>query len=463
MEPLEDRRLLADTGSIAGHIWWDTNGNGLQDPGEQPRVTGTVFLDLNNSGTLESGEPLAFTNATGNYEFSNLAAGSYTVRHLIPSDSALSYPKPDSQFNIELTFADDIPDAIRSGIQQAADRWMKIVIGDLPDEGAIDDLQINVVSGDLADTILATGGPDQFRAGSNLPYHGVVTWSDTSLNETTDRALQIALHEIAHVLGFGTMWQNLKLTETQLGAPVYTGQAALAMYKFAIDSAAKFVPVEPDPDDATAGAHWASSFAAVNDQVFDIMASKLTQNATGRFISTVTIAAIADLGYQVNFAQADLDWPATQNKYAPMRKDAPAAADGKSYSVTLADNGTEVSLDFGIKSASVTFPTGPKPQLMGTLSGLAFIDLNKNGRKDRTEKNLTCTIFFDMDKDGVLDASEPRIKIKTGSYKFTQIPLGTYRLKVLLPRGIKLAATIKPLKMTATKLNQKLNIVGIRV
>src|SRR5207248_10935860 len=135
--------------------------------------------------------------------------------------------------------------------------------------------------GQLPHIILATGGPDQFRAGSYLPYHGVVTWANASLNESTDRATQIALHEIAHVLGFGTLWQDLKLSEIQLGGPVYTGQAALAMYNLAVDSTAEFVPVEPDPDDATAGEHWASSFAAVNDQVFDIMASKLTQNATG--------------------------------------------------------------------------------------------------------------------------------------------------------------------------------------
>jgi hypothetical protein len=67
-----------------------------------------------------------------------------------------------------------------------------------------------------------------------------------------------------------------------------------------------------------------------------------------------------------------------------------------------------------------------------------------------------------MDRDGVLDSTEPRIKIRLGAYKFTGIPLGTYRLKLLLPRGVKLAVPIKPLKMIATKLTQKMNIVGRR-
>src|SRR5207244_7022870 len=178
MESLESRCLLSDTGTITGHIWWDTNGNGLPDPGEAPRVYGSVYLDSNSDGAFEPGEPLALTNASGNYQFTGLAPGSYTIRHLVPTDSVLSYPQPpSSDFNIELNFADDIPQNIRDGIQQAADRWQKIVIGDLPDEGDIDDLKIDVVSGQLGLDILATGGPDQFRTLSKLPYHGVITWS----------------------------------------------------------------------------------------------------------------------------------------------------------------------------------------------------------------------------------------------------------------------------------------------
>jgi len=370
MERLEERSLLAgDLGTISGHTWRDGNGNGLQDPGETERAAGTVFLDLNSTGTFDTGEPIAVASLDGNYVFAGLNPGTYTVRHLIGSDSALSYPMAASQFNIALSFADDIPENIRAGVRQAADRWMKIIVGDLPDEGGIDDISIDVQSGQLAENILATGGPDQFRSGSNLPYHGVVTWADVGLNESTIRATDIAMHEIAHVLGFGTMWQNQKLVETQLGAPVYTGQAALAMYRFAVDSKAAGVPIQLDADDATAGSHWASSWAAVNDSVFDVMASYLSQNVGGRFISTVTVAAMQDLGYQVNYSQGDLDWPSTKDKYAALRKDAPVSPDGQSFTVTLAAGQVQAGLDFGVKGASVTFPSGPKPVLKGTLSG----------------------------------------------------------------------------------------------
>jgi len=463
MEPLEGRCLLSDTSSISGHIWWDANGNGLADPGEKPRVFGSVYIDSNNNGAYEVGEPLTATNSGGDYQFTNLAPGSYTVRHLIPGDSVLSYPTAGaSQFNIDLSFADDIPETIRQGIRQAADRWMQIIVGDVPDQGDIDDIQIDVVSGPLPDTILATGGPDQFRTGSNLPYHGLVTWADASLNESTSRAEDIALHEIAHVLGFGTMWQSEGLLGTQLGAPVYTGQAALAMYRFAVDENARGVPVEPDAGDAATGEHWASSWAAVNDEIFDVMAAKLSQNQIGRFISTVTVGALQDLGYQVNYSQADLNWPSTKDKYAAPRTDAPLGADAKSYRVALAAGQAETGLDFGVNQGPVSFPWGPKPVVMGTLSGKAFIDLNANGRRDRGEKNLLCTLFFDVDRDGVLDSNEPKIKIKLGSYQVTGVPVGTWKLGVLLPKGLKLAAKLKPLTLSASKLIVHLNLIARR-
>ena len=183
-----------DVGIIKGQIWLDANGNELQDPSESPRVAGTVFLDSNNNATFDSGEPFAVTDSQGNYEFAGLAPGSYTVRHLIGSDSSLSYPLAPSGFNIDLSFADDIPQAIRDGVRQAADRWMKIIVSELPDVDGIDDLAINVVSGQLPGSILATGGPDQLRTASHLPYHGVITWSQSSLAETSTRAADIALH-----------------------------------------------------------------------------------------------------------------------------------------------------------------------------------------------------------------------------------------------------------------------------
>src|SRR5204862_2285831 len=133
------------------------------------------------------------------------------------------------------------------------------------------------------------------------------------------------------------------------------------MYKCAVDPNAKGVAVEPDPDDAAVGEHWASSWAAVNDQIFDVMAAHLSLSQIGRFISTVTVGAMQDLGYQVNYSQADLDWPSTKDKYPALRTDPPIGADAKSYTVTIAAGQTEAGLDFGVNQGPVRFPWGAKP------------------------------------------------------------------------------------------------------
>jgi len=42
----------------------------------------TIYLDLNNNGTLDAGEPSTLTDANGNYAFTNLQPGNYIVREV---------------------------------------------------------------------------------------------------------------------------------------------------------------------------------------------------------------------------------------------------------------------------------------------------------------------------------------------------------------------------------------------
>lgn len=51
------------------------------DAGETGR---TVFLDLDGNGQLSAGEPSATTDADGAYRFTNLPAGTYTIRQVFP-------------------------------------------------------------------------------------------------------------------------------------------------------------------------------------------------------------------------------------------------------------------------------------------------------------------------------------------------------------------------------------------
>lgn len=80
--------------AIRGGVFADTNANGTRDPGERGLDGVTVYLDLNNNGALDAGEPQTATSAdqfytpavdeAGTYAFTHLAAGTYTVRTVVP-------------------------------------------------------------------------------------------------------------------------------------------------------------------------------------------------------------------------------------------------------------------------------------------------------------------------------------------------------------------------------------------
>ncbi len=80
------------TGSISGYVFKDLDNDGVMDAGEpgmsESQYIGTkVYIDANNNGVFDSGSELyaypMYPN--GDYTFTSLAAGTYTVRVVAPS------------------------------------------------------------------------------------------------------------------------------------------------------------------------------------------------------------------------------------------------------------------------------------------------------------------------------------------------------------------------------------------
>jgi protocatechuate 3,4-dioxygenase beta subunit len=67
------------TGSVGDRVWLDTNANGVQDAGETG-INGVTVELLNASNTVVG---TATTSGDGNYTFSNLTAGTYSVRVVV--------------------------------------------------------------------------------------------------------------------------------------------------------------------------------------------------------------------------------------------------------------------------------------------------------------------------------------------------------------------------------------------
>jgi hypothetical protein len=84
-------------GEIRGTKYIDRNGDGKLKGSDHSRLAGvTIYLDLNNNGQLDPGEPSTVTNRFGDYRFPSLPAGTYVVREVVQPGWEQTYPKSGS-------------------------------------------------------------------------------------------------------------------------------------------------------------------------------------------------------------------------------------------------------------------------------------------------------------------------------------------------------------------------------
>lgn len=211
------------------------------------------------------------------------------------------------EFQIDVTMTGLTADQ-QQVVQQAVDRWETIIVGDLPNvvyQGqVIDDLEIDIsgVAIDGVGGVLGQASATAYRAASNLPFLGFIEFdtADVASMQADGSLLSVLEHEIAHVLGFGVIWSDLGLlTGTSTSNPRFTGAHATAAYNALFGTNASAVPVESGGGAGTRLSHW-------SEAVFG------TELMTGWFnagrsnpLSRITVASMADLGYEVNMAAAD--------------------------------------------------------------------------------------------------------------------------------------------------------------
>ena len=247
--------------------------------------------------------------------------------------------EPDTSFDIELRYLGTQPTATQRTIfRAAADEWESVITSGLgfriiidstltcedddpsPFGDYIDDLRIYVRLEriDGFSGTLGAAGPCVRRSGG-LPLIGDVTLDTADLGRLGSAALRrLAVHEMAHVLGFGTSFQwDALLRNPATGYVPGPGQPALPDTHFAGRSAVNAfneiggasytgakVPVENDTEEYVPGGldgHWRES-------VFDteLMTASLSIDANAsQPLSKVTIAALADLGYSVDYTRAE--------------------------------------------------------------------------------------------------------------------------------------------------------------
>ncbi|MEE8291761.1 MAG: leishmanolysin-related zinc metalloendopeptidase [Candidatus Tectomicrobia bacterium] len=217
-------------------------------------------------------------------------------------------PQPSSQFNIEVNFTGGLTTRQRRAFSLAAARWSELIVGDLPDipvQGQrIDDVRIDA-SGEVIDgagRILGQAGPTRVRTDGGLPITGVMSFDVADL-ETLERngsLVNVVIHEMGHVLGIGTLWQRMGLLQGAGTAnPIFVGANAMREYGALLRVNRPMpVPVANTGGAGTRDGHWRESIFG-NELMTGFLDGGINP------VSRVTVAALEDMGYQVNYAAAD--------------------------------------------------------------------------------------------------------------------------------------------------------------
>ena len=137
----------------------------------------------------------------------------------------------------------------------------------------------------------------------DLTFYGIMFFDTADLDrlETLGFFDEVVVHEMGHVLGFGSLWNFNRSLRTGTGTadPRFTGPLAIAAYDKLGGSGT--VPVEGDEGGAgTLNTHW-------DEATFfnELMTGFLNSSANANPLSGLSVAAMGDLGYVVNLGSGD--------------------------------------------------------------------------------------------------------------------------------------------------------------
>jgi len=217
-----------------------------------------------------------------------------------------------SPYTIDVRFLGGLSQAQMDAFARAADRWTRMIVGDLPsvvvEDETIDDILI-LAQGTAIDgpgRILGQAGPTHLRpvsAGSAafLPAKGIMSFdtADLARMEQDGTLNDVITHEMGHVLGIGTVWSRKGLLRRAgTSNPTFTGRGAMREYGRLRGSGPTRVPVENTGGQGTADSHWRETIFR-NELMSGFIA------AAGNPISRVTVASLGDVGYAVNLEAAE--------------------------------------------------------------------------------------------------------------------------------------------------------------
>jgi hypothetical protein len=302
-DPVPGVRVRFQVGSASGTLTGElqtTGADGIARVGAwRLGSAGLNTLTAAVEGAEIAGEPVEFLATTA-----NVSGYDITVRYLGDYTNPQLLAFAEAELRWESLVTGDLPDVNQTLPASSC--------GDIPETpGPFDDVTIFVTleTIDGPDGVLGQAGPCFVRDPGDLTVIGRMQFDveDIELLEAEGLLQAVILHEMGHVLGFGTLWTPLGFLADSadpntpvIEDPHFTGAAAIAAFNAAGGTpyAGGKVPVMDLGGPGTRNSHW-------RDEVFD--PELMTGFLGGGFnpLSAVSVRSLQDLGYTVSVAGAD--------------------------------------------------------------------------------------------------------------------------------------------------------------
>lgn len=219
-----------------------------------------------------------------------------------------------SPFAIEVRFLGGLSQRQMDAFRGAADRWVRLIVGDLPsvtlpNGQVIDDVLIFARGEDIdgVGNVLGQAGARELRPANAgrfafLPATGEMSFDVADLERMEDDGTlnDVITHEMGHVLGVGRQIWRLKGLLDGAGSsdPTFNGARAIEEYALLRGGTPVPVPVANVGGPGTRDTHWRESVF-----VNELMTG--TIRSAGNPISRMTAGSLRDLGYEVNIDAAE--------------------------------------------------------------------------------------------------------------------------------------------------------------
>ncbi|MDA1166586.1 MAG: VWA domain-containing protein, partial [Planctomycetota bacterium] len=369
----------------------------------EPVLSGwTLYLDANRNGVYDEGEPTTVTDEQGAYAFTGLAAGTYAVGEVQQTGWRQTYPLDSDATAPQLYVHDDrgrlaTVDVANGTVDVIG--AMGVILTDIAFDPQGDLYGISFTDLyriDAGSAVTTKIGPHGIPGGNALVFKTDGTLYGAGFASTN-------LYEINPANGATTL----------LGDMGFASAGDLAFHQgslYLTSSTNELILI--DPSGAVSGTlvgdlgfPFAYGLATADDGILYALSDTrvLAVNATTGAATVATTFGGQD--FSVSYGSS-------------FRTEAGASKFGV-HTLVLGPGEVAEMIDFGNR------------QELGTLSGVKWDDLNRDGIRDVGEPLLEgWTIYLDVDDDGVFDSNEPvTVTGSDGGYEFRDIQAGTWSIR----------------------------------